>query len=679
MIELRKVSKSHVTPEGRRTVFRDLSFAFPEEKNIAILSHDRTERSILIKLLSGIEVPERGAVLTYGRRVSWPVNFSAAIQASLTATDMFKFLCRLHGVGRKDARERLSFVMDLAELGSYVDRPIKDYPKGMKPRLVFGLTMALDFDYYVIDEVLAAGDSVFREKCNQVLAEKLRSARVIVASRNLGLVRKLADCAVVLRDGLLFGFDDLEDGIRSWQAAAKESRLSGTGLIPPDSAEACSEVDGLAAEGATARGADRLPRSERAPTESRESVRRQRHAARLMERDGTAGRMAKAAGGAVVNPVRIVGRAESVMARGTDDEGGASGAGLHRDAVERVEAAASPMENAPKPARRRSSDRPESKRRAKVGTASAEQGTVPVERRQSQPQRRIACAKASHESTGNMPTTAPELAAKAVSPKAKTITAPAPRRRRGSVRGEDAAATASGSAPKRRKQTAVTVMPSAGVDASESGALLRRVERRSRRPRSRSEDPLVNTAVARVGAGQAAVPTASDSGAERMPPRARRREAHNAIDSVAEVGAGSMAESEDAATRRSDMTRRNRSSGAGRVAVRADAGRVIKPAVGSVMSEEEVALPSDGTRLQPQTKATARSAKRRGAMQPSKQAKDSKLATTRAEPDVMVLKNIAPAATTSAQSKLAAGAVGRPVRRGRLGAPVDPGPGNAGN
>ena len=123
-------------------------------------------------------------------------------------------MCRIYGA---DIHEVTEFVEDFSELGKYMDMPIKNYSSGMAAKLAFGLSMAIGFDYYLIDEVSAVGDASFREKCNRVFEERKKQATLIVVSHNIGTIKKHCNAAGVLNNGTLIFYRNVDDAIASYQ------------------------------------------------------------------------------------------------------------------------------------------------------------------------------------------------------------------------------------------------------------------------------------------------------------------------------------------------------------------------------------------------------------------------------------------------------------------------------
>jgi capsular polysaccharide transport system ATP-binding protein len=143
-------------------------------------------------------------------RVSWPLAFSGGFQGSLTGIDNLRFICRVYGV---DADDQIPFLEDFAELGRYLREPVKHYSAGMRSRLAFGISLAVDFDCFLVDEIGAVGDDRFRARCEYELFEKRKDRAMIFVSHNPSFMRERCDRALVLTGGKLQPFDDLEEAL----------------------------------------------------------------------------------------------------------------------------------------------------------------------------------------------------------------------------------------------------------------------------------------------------------------------------------------------------------------------------------------------------------------------------------------------------------------------------------
>lgn len=216
MIVLENLTKSYPLTHGRHYVFKDLSFTFPENTSIGLLGPNGAGKSTLMRILGGVDAPDRGRVIT-DKSISWPVGLSGGFQGSLCARDNIKFVCRVYGYSGEAMREKVAYVEEFAEIGEYFDQPMKNYSSGMRSRVAFGLSMAFDFDYYLIDEAGAVGDPAFKKKSQAVYDEKLKSSNVILVSHNMDEIRKLCQHVVIVRDGEAKVYADVEEGIADYQ------------------------------------------------------------------------------------------------------------------------------------------------------------------------------------------------------------------------------------------------------------------------------------------------------------------------------------------------------------------------------------------------------------------------------------------------------------------------------
>lgn len=195
--------------DGRRKVLDGLTFELPGGRSVALLGRNGAGKSTLLQLVSGNLRPDRGRIARTGT-VSWQVGYGGAFHPELTGAQNTRFVARVHGVA---PRALEAFVEDFAELGERFHRPVRTYSQGMKARLTFGQSMGIAFDTYLVDEVTATGDAVFREKSRAILRERLGAAGAIVVSHNPEELRALCTAGLVLEDGKARYFDDLEEAI----------------------------------------------------------------------------------------------------------------------------------------------------------------------------------------------------------------------------------------------------------------------------------------------------------------------------------------------------------------------------------------------------------------------------------------------------------------------------------
>ena len=212
MIRFEGVSKSYrLLGGGRRRIFQNLSLALPP-RNIAVLGRNGAGKSTFLRMVSGVVDPDRGRIYR-NVRVSWPLGFRGFFHGQLTGIENIRFVARLYGVPESDLVHR---VADFAEIGPFLNQPVRTYSSGMTARLAFGLSLAIRFDTYVVDELMGVGDANFREKSARAFDSLRRTSRIVMASHSMRAIRDYCDCGLVLHDGQADYFDDLEEAIDTY-------------------------------------------------------------------------------------------------------------------------------------------------------------------------------------------------------------------------------------------------------------------------------------------------------------------------------------------------------------------------------------------------------------------------------------------------------------------------------
>lgn len=210
MIIVDNVSKKYTTRKGYKTVLNNISFTLQKGEKLGILGRNGAGKSTLIRLISEIEKPTSGTIKR-SMTISWPLAFSGAFQGSLTGMDNLRFICRIYQTDIKKAKK---YVEDFAELGEYLYEPIKRYSSGMKARLAFALSLSIEFDCYLIDEIIAVGDSRFTQKCKNELFENKKDRSLILVSHNMIAIKSYCDKAMVLDAGYLYQFETIDDAYK---------------------------------------------------------------------------------------------------------------------------------------------------------------------------------------------------------------------------------------------------------------------------------------------------------------------------------------------------------------------------------------------------------------------------------------------------------------------------------
>lgn len=209
MILLEHVTKRYPTREGWRTVLDDVSIAIPTDRNVGILGRNGSGKSTLVRLIAAAEAPDRGRVRR-NVRVSWPLGFGGGLVGSLTARDNIRFVARIYGA---DPQSVLREVEAFAELGEYLDMPVGTYSAGMRARLSLGLSLAIDFECYLVDELPGVADVRFRARYQEALARRRERSTMILVSHSITTIARQCQSAAVLHEGRVTWFDRVDQAI----------------------------------------------------------------------------------------------------------------------------------------------------------------------------------------------------------------------------------------------------------------------------------------------------------------------------------------------------------------------------------------------------------------------------------------------------------------------------------
>lgn len=215
MIRLENVTKWYPTNSGRRYVLRNVTLNIPENINIGILGRNGAGKSTLIRMLGGIDFPNEGRIVT-NSKVSPPFGLARAFANSLTGRENAKFVCRVQGDTRDEVKRRVEVIKEFSELGNYFDMPVRSYSSGMRARLAFSVSIAFDYDYYLIDELVAVGDQRFRRKAVSTFSQKRGKSSFILVSHNLKLHREECDAGIYLKDGEAIFYRNIRQAIRAY-------------------------------------------------------------------------------------------------------------------------------------------------------------------------------------------------------------------------------------------------------------------------------------------------------------------------------------------------------------------------------------------------------------------------------------------------------------------------------
>lgn len=213
MIVCENLAKTYRSGHGTNEVLKGVNLTVRRGEKIALLGRNGAGKSTLIKQLGGVEVPDRGRIIRKMTN-SWPIGFSGGFQGSLTGYDNARFIARIYGARHEDIK---AFVEDFSELGPAMKRPVQTYSSGMRARLAFALSLAIEFDCYLIDEIILVGDQNFQRKCHTELFEKRSDRAMVIASHDLDFIQGVCDRGLLMVDGKAIEHESVAEAVAAYK------------------------------------------------------------------------------------------------------------------------------------------------------------------------------------------------------------------------------------------------------------------------------------------------------------------------------------------------------------------------------------------------------------------------------------------------------------------------------
>lgn len=212
MIRFSNVSKHFKTKSHKKIILDRANIEFQRGYSYGILGVNGAGKSTTMRMIAGTILPNSGRI-TKDVRVSWPLGFSGGFNPLMTGKENLNFVARAYG---EDVRRVSRFVEEFAELGDYINAPVRTYSSGMAARLAFGLSMAVEFECYLVDEVTAVGDARFQERCRDAFNSRRKNADIIMISHGMSTIKAYCEKGFLLVDGRMMYYEDIEQAIEAY-------------------------------------------------------------------------------------------------------------------------------------------------------------------------------------------------------------------------------------------------------------------------------------------------------------------------------------------------------------------------------------------------------------------------------------------------------------------------------
>jgi len=213
-----RARRDRLTDPNCFDVLREISFDVAQGETIGLIGRNGAGKSTLLKMVAGIYKPDGGTVSVHGR-VAALIELGAGFHPDFTGRENVHVNGIIFGLTKRDIRERFDRIVAFAEIGDFIDAPVRTYSSGMFMRLAFSVAIHVEPEILLVDEVLAVGDEAFQVKCLAAIEERVRSRKqtTVIVSHSLDLIAKFCQRVVLIDPPRAVVFDQATRGIEAFR------------------------------------------------------------------------------------------------------------------------------------------------------------------------------------------------------------------------------------------------------------------------------------------------------------------------------------------------------------------------------------------------------------------------------------------------------------------------------
>ena len=212
MIELQNVTKVYRRGGANVIAVDDICLTIQRGERLGILGENGAGKSTLIKLIGGAELPSEGVVIR-NMSVSWPLAMRGGLNSHLSGFANIRFLSRIYDL---PFEEMVSIVQAFSGLGIRLADPVSTYSSGMRAKFSFGVSLTVEFDCYLLDEIVAVGDRNLRKKCREELLIKRNDRAIVLVAHQANIIEEYCSRCVLLENGRVVDSFDISN-TRGWR------------------------------------------------------------------------------------------------------------------------------------------------------------------------------------------------------------------------------------------------------------------------------------------------------------------------------------------------------------------------------------------------------------------------------------------------------------------------------
>lgn len=207
------------TPYKKKKAVKNLSFEVRKGEGVALIGRNGAGKSTILKMITGVAFPTEGEVFVDGK-ISALLELSSGFDPEATGIDNIRLKCSLMGMSDDEIERVLPDIVDFADIGEYIDQPLRSYSSGMKSRLGFAISVNSNPDILIVDEALSVGDKEFRKKCTKKVKEIMSDSNVtlLFVTHSLQTAQDFCQRGIVLEKGSKLFEGDIDEAIEFYDS-----------------------------------------------------------------------------------------------------------------------------------------------------------------------------------------------------------------------------------------------------------------------------------------------------------------------------------------------------------------------------------------------------------------------------------------------------------------------------
>ena len=211
------LQQKNTSPKGDFWALRNINFEINAGEAVGLMGANGQGKSTLLRLIAGVLLPDEGLVTVNGG-VAPLIELTGGLKSDLTARDNIALVAGLHGLSRSEVKKRFDSIVEFAEIGDFLDTPVRHFSSGMKIRLGFSIVTSIDEPIILVDEALAVGDAAFKEKCYIRMKDLLNQGKTLfLVSHKEKDLKEFCTRGLYLKSGTLAVDGTLSQSLSAYQ------------------------------------------------------------------------------------------------------------------------------------------------------------------------------------------------------------------------------------------------------------------------------------------------------------------------------------------------------------------------------------------------------------------------------------------------------------------------------